>query len=102
MLGTLIYTGARVGAVARLRCRDLQDQGTQRVLRFLEKNGKDREIPVRHDLDEWLSVYMTSARLTASSEMPMFQSAMSGRPRRADERPLIRKAADRRPDPQKC
>ena len=45
VLGTLVYTGARVGALARLRGRDLQDHGTQRALRFREKNGKDREIP---------------------------------------------------------
>ena len=46
LLGTLAYTGARIGAIARLRRGDLEDQGTQRVLRFREKGGKQREIPV--------------------------------------------------------
>ena len=55
VLGTLAYTGARVGALARLRRRDLQEQESQRVLRFQEKGGQQREIPVRHDLDEWIS-----------------------------------------------
>ena len=50
MLGVLTYTGARVGALARLRRGDLQDQETQRV--------KQREIPVRHDLDEWIAAYL--------------------------------------------
>lgn len=45
--GTLAYTGARIGAIARLRRGDLEDQGIQRVLRFREKGGKQREIPVR-------------------------------------------------------
>ena len=40
VLGTLAYTGARIGAIARLRRGDLEDQGTQRVLRFREKGGK--------------------------------------------------------------
>ena len=53
VLGTLIYTGARVGAIAQLRLQDLRDQGEHRVLRFSEKGGKEREIPVRHGLDEW-------------------------------------------------
>ena len=88
VLGTLVYTGARVGALARLRCRDLQDHGTQRQLRFLEKNGKDREIPVRHDLEEWLLAYLATAAIPASSDAPLFQSAITGRPRREDERPL--------------
>ena len=104
VLGTLVYTGARVGAVARLRCRDLQ-QGTQRVLLFLEKNGKDREIPVRHDLEQWLLAYLAAARIPASSDLPLFQSASTGRPRRADDREvsgrplgaaLIRKMLKRR------
>ena len=37
MLGVLTYTGARVGALARLRRGDLQHQETQRVLRFAER-----------------------------------------------------------------
>ena len=45
LLGTLAYTGARIGAIARLRRGDLEDQGPQRVLRFREKGGKQREIP---------------------------------------------------------
>ena len=32
LLGTLAYTGARIGAIARLRRWDLEDQRTQRVL----------------------------------------------------------------------
>ena len=39
LLGTLAYTGARIGAVARLRRGDLEDQGPQQVLRFREKGG---------------------------------------------------------------
>src|SRR5262249_53723088 len=54
VLGTLAYTGARIGAVANLRMGDLRDLGEQRVLRFKEKRNKEREIPVRHDLERWL------------------------------------------------
>ena len=63
VLGTLIYTGARVGAIARLRIQDLRDQGDQRSLLFTEKIGKAREIPVRHDLDKWISAYIEGAGL---------------------------------------
>ena len=51
VLGTLIYTGARVGAISRLRIQDLRDQGDQRSLLFTEKGGKAREVPVSHDPD---------------------------------------------------
>ena len=73
LLGTLAYTGARIGAIARLRRGDLEDQGPQRVLRFREKRGKQREIPVRHDLDRWLGEYLAAAGIQdAPKETPLF------------------------------
>ena len=76
VLGVLTYTGARVGALARLRREDLQDQETQRVLRFAEKGGKQREIPVRHDLDEWLAAYLEAGCIDLSPKAaPLFLAA---------------------------
>lgn len=49
VLGVLAYTGARVGAVAKLRLSDYRNLGEHCVLHFKEKGGKDREIPVHHD-----------------------------------------------------
>lgn len=57
IVAILIYTAARVGAVAGLRIRDYYDMGDQYCLRFLEKGGKSREIPVRHDLQSLLASY---------------------------------------------
>ena len=88
LLGTLAYTGARVGAVARLRRVDLEDQGPQRVLRFREKGGKQREIPVRHDLDRWLGEYLAAAGIEdAPKETPLFHSAL-GKQKQLSPRPL--------------
>ena len=72
----LTYTGARVGALARLRCGDLQQQESQRVLRFTEKGGKQREIPVRHDLDEWIDAYLEAGKIDLSQKAaPLFLAA---------------------------
>ena len=80
LLGTLAYTGARIGAIARLRRGDLEDQGTQRVLRFREKGGKQREIPVRHDLERWLGEYLAAAGIDADpKETPLFRPALGNR-----------------------
>ena len=88
LLGTLAYTGARIGAVARLRRGDLDDQGAQRVLRFREKGGKQREIPVRHDLDRWLGDYLEAAGINADpKETPLFRSAL-GKQKQLSPRPL--------------
>ncbi len=76
VLGVLTYTGARVGALARLRCGDLEQQESQRVLRFAEKGGKQREIPVRHDLDGWIAAYLEAGRIElARKAAPLFRAA---------------------------
>ena len=75
VLGTLIYTGARVGAISRLRIQDLRDHGNHRALQFSEKGGKSREIPVRHDLDEWIVAYLEGAALAeAPKASALFRS----------------------------
>jgi integrase len=63
VIATLVYTAARAGAVAGLRLKDLVDDGTRPVLLFAEKGAKRREIPVRHDLQEYLADYVTAAGL---------------------------------------
>lgn len=77
VIATLIYTAARAGAVARLRQKDLVPDGTQYVLRFAEKGGKQREIPVRHDLELFLLEYITASGLKDSPPAsPLFHSAV--------------------------
>jgi site-specific recombinase XerD len=76
VLGVLAYTGSRVGAVARLNMSDYRDTGEQRALRFREKGGKDREIPARHDLQEWINEYIAAAGIgEATKASPLFRSA---------------------------
>lgn len=77
LIATLIYTAARAGAVARLRRKDFVLDGTQYVLRFAEKGGKQREIPVRHDLEQYLRDYLTASGLTDSpAAAPLFRSTV--------------------------
>lgn len=73
LLGTLAGTGVRVGAVAQLRFRDLRDYGDYRSLRFTEKRGKDREIPLRIDLDHWIQAYLLLVVDGRDPEAPLFR-----------------------------
>lgn len=94
VLGTLIYTGARVGAVSRLRFQDLRDHGNYRALQFAEKGGKFREIPVRIDLDEWIASYIEGAGLTeAPKASPLFRAGQR-RYSPLTERPLLPRAVE--------
>ncbi len=72
VLCVLLYTAARVGAVAKLTVEELRHDGTQYALRFDEKGGKAREIPVRYDLQRLLLAYMQAACIT---DGPLFRSA---------------------------
>jgi integrase/recombinase XerD len=64
VLAVLAYTAARVGAVAKLTLKSLRHDGTQYALRFLEKGGKSREIPVRADLQIIVLAYVQVAGIT--------------------------------------
>lgn len=78
IIATLIYTAARAGAVASLRVRDFVWDGTQYSLRFAEKGGKSRSIPVRHDLQLLLLAYIEILdQDNQSKDAPLFRSTTS-------------------------
>jgi site-specific recombinase XerD len=77
IIGILIYTAARVGAVAKLQREDFWELDGQYWLRFLEKNGKSREIPVRHDLQGYVLQYLRAALLLdVKGDTPLFRTAV--------------------------
>lgn len=88
ILAVLIYTAARVGAVAKLRRADFFLSADQASLRFTEKGGKSREIPVRHDLQQFLLEYLTATGLDlAGKSSPLFRTAHR-RTRRLTQNPI--------------
>jgi len=77
VIGILIYTAARVGAIAGLRRADFYDLGDQHCLRFTEKGGKSREIPVRHDLQMFIAKYVAAGLLDHSDKStPLFRTTI--------------------------
>src|SRR5205085_8769861 len=76
VVAILIYTAARAGAAATLRRGSLYNAGEQWMLHFDEKGGKSREIPVRHDLEQFLFEYLDAAGLRAApKDAPLFRTA---------------------------
>lgn len=79
VIATLAYTACRAGAVAKLRLGDFQHDGMQAVLRFQEKGGKSREIPVRHDLECYICAYLDAAAIQSDAKLsPLFRTASGG------------------------
>lgn len=84
VLAVLVYTAARVGAISRLTIKSLKHDGTQYALRFAEKGGKSREIPVRHDVEQVLLDYIKAAGIM---DGPLFRST-AGKTKRLTERAM--------------
>lgn len=77
IIAIMIYTAARVGAVATLRRSDFYDLGDQHCLRFSEKGGKSREIPVRHDLQRFIGDYLSAGGIEyADKSTPLFRTTV--------------------------
>jgi integrase/recombinase XerD len=92
ILATLTYTAARAGAIAKLRLQDLQFDGSQYVLRFLEKGGKSREIPVRHNLEQDILAYLNAAKIRGEpKDRPLFRSTVR-KTKQLTDKPLTTKA----------
>lgn len=88
VIGILIYTAARVRAIAKLRRRDFYEAGDQFCLRFHEKGCKVREIPVRHDLQLSLNKYLDQSGLRyADPSSPLFRTAIR-RTKRLNTNPM--------------
>jgi integrase/recombinase XerD len=89
VMSILVYTASRVGAVARLKLKDLYDTGDQYCLHFIDKGGKSREIPVRHDLQSLLKSYLQAAgcNLGDATERPLFRTT-AGKTERLTDRPM--------------
>jgi integrase/recombinase XerD len=76
ILATMRFTACRAGAVAGLRLGDFQHDGEQYVLRFREKGGKSREIPVRLELQRDILAYLRAAGIEGEAkDRPLFRSA---------------------------
>ncbi len=77
IIGIMVYTLVRDGAVAKLKRRHFYFSGDQWLLRFLEKGGKSREIPVRSNLQPYLEEYIEAAGLgDAPKNSPLFRTAI--------------------------
>ena len=73
---TLAYTFARIGAVVNLKVEDYFQTGKRSLIRFKEKGGKEKEIPVHHKLEEILNEDLKVAKLREKPETPLFPTTL--------------------------
>jgi integrase/recombinase XerD len=89
LLGVLAYTFARIGAVVNLKVEDYYPSGKRFLLRFKEKGGKEKELPVHHKLEEILDQYLKISGLEKEPSSPLFPASIE-KTGKLSRRPLVR------------
>jgi site-specific recombinase XerD len=74
LIGTMIYTFARVGAVLQMNVGDYLTQGRRGWVRLHEKGGKEHEAPCHHKLEAFLHEYIAAAAIAGDKDGPLFRT----------------------------
>lgn len=74
LIGLMVYSFARVGAVVNMRVSDYYQNGKRWWIRLHEKGGKFHEVPVHHNAEEYLDAYLAAANIAEDKKSPLFRS----------------------------
>jgi len=74
LIGVMVYSFARVGAVVGMDVDDYFQQGKRFWFRFHEKGGKLHDVPAHHKAEEYLDAYIATAGIGAQKGTPLFRS----------------------------
>jgi site-specific recombinase XerD len=88
LIGLMVYTFARVGAVIGMRVEDFFVQGRRGWVRLHEKGGKEHEMPTHHNLDSYLEEYIAAAGIGKDRKGPLFRTS-KGRGGELASRPML-------------
>jgi site-specific recombinase XerD len=89
LIGTMVYSFARVSAIVNMRVRDYYPQGKRYWIRLHEKGGKFHEVPVHHIAEIYLDEYIEAASISEEKSKPLFRSTR-GRSRELTTRAMSR------------
>jgi integrase/recombinase XerD len=92
LIGVMIYTFARVGAVLQMDVGDYFSQGRRGWVRLHEKGGKEHEAPCVPKLEHFLDEYIAAAGIGDDKEGPLFRTTgrSTGKPHRMTQQDAYR------------
>ncbi len=73
IIGTMIYSFARVGAVLGMNVEDYYQQGKRTWFRLHEKGGKLHDVPSHHKAQEYVDAYLAALGPMAQKGSPLFR-----------------------------
>lgn len=74
LIGTLVYSFARVSAAIGMNVGDFYPQGRRMWFRLHEKGGKHHEVPAHHNVEMYIDEYLTAAQILDHSKSPLFRT----------------------------
>jgi integrase/recombinase XerD len=75
LIGVMVYSFARVGAVVGMKVEDYYQDGRRSWLRLHEKGGKFHEVPAHHNAEAYLDAYLEAARIADDKKGALFRTA---------------------------
>jgi len=75
LIGIMVYSFARVGAVIQMKAADYFVQCRRRWVRLHEKGGKEHDVPCHHNLDHLLDEYIEAAGIASDDNGYLFRTA---------------------------
>lgn len=91
LIGVMLYSFARVGAIVRMKVRDYASVGRRVTFRFREKGGRYAKVPGHHRAVEYVDAYLAEAGIAEDLAGPLFRAAWKKTGRLTQE-PLSRGA----------
>lgn len=92
LIGVMIYTFARIGAVLQMNVGDYFSQGRRGWVRLHEKGGKEHEAPCVPKLEMFLDEYIAAAGIAPDTDGPLFRTTgrATGTPHRMAQQDAYR------------
>ena len=78
LIGLMVYSFARIGAVLGMAVEDVFTQNRRLWVRLREKGGKRHAMPCHHNLKEYLTGYLDGAELRGDPNRPLFRTIGRG------------------------
>ncbi|MBV8894452.1 MAG: tyrosine-type recombinase/integrase, partial [Acidobacteria bacterium] len=88
LIGTMVYSFARVGAAITMKLGDYFQHRKRWWLRLHEKGGKRHEVPCQPSLEECLNAWIAAASISRDKKGPLFRTM--GKGDRLGGRPMSR------------
>lgn len=91
IIGVMLYSFARAGAVAGMKVEDYYyASGKRWWFRLHEKGGKFHEVPAHHQAEAYMDAYLEAAGIGDDRKGPLFR-AVQGKTGRLTARPMTRR-----------